>query len=179
VAVIKSLKTENQLDISPAICDRIYKMYAFLLTTHSLFRWLVLVSLLYALYRSYTAWVTKRNYTKFDDTVRHTTATICHVQFLIGLWLYWISPIVGYFLDNFKSAVHERDLRFFGMEHITMMFVAIVVVSIGSSMAKGKQTDEAKFKTIAIWYTVGLIIIFLSIPWSFSPFTSRPYFRAF
>jgi hypothetical protein len=98
---------------------------------------------------------------------------------LIGLWLYLISPLVGYFLDNFKSAVHERDLRFFGMEHITMMLVAVVVVSIGSSTAKRKQTDEGKFKTMTIWYTAGLIIIFLSIPWNFSPFTSRPYFRTF
>lgn len=154
-------------------------MYAVLLTTHSLFRWMVLATLLYAVYRGYRGLINKQTFTAFDDSVRHLTATISHIQFLIGIWLYLISPIVSYFFHDFTTAVHERHIRFFGMEHITMMFVAIAVISVGSVKAKRKETSKAKFKTMAIWYTLGLIIIFLSIPWQFSPFTSRPYFRFF
>src|SRR5688572_1496802 len=154
-------------------------MYSILLTTHSIFRWLVLASLIYALYRSYHGLLKKSSYTNFDDRIRHTTATILHIQFVIGLWLYFVSPIVDYFLKNFQGAIHQRDVRFFAMEHSTMMFIAVIVISIGSSMAKRRQTDQKKFKTIAIWFTIGLIIILLSIPWGFSPFTSRPYFRTF
>jgi hypothetical protein len=65
------------------------------------------------------------------------------------------------------------------MEHITMMLIGITMVTIGSSKARRKKTDEEKFKAIVIWYSIALIIIFTSIPWAFSPFTSRPYFRAF
>jgi hypothetical protein len=65
------------------------------------------------------------------------------------------------------------------MEHITMMLIAVSIITMGSMFSKRKEDDAAKFKTIAIWYTVGLVIIFLSIPWKFSPFTSRPYFRWF
>ena len=65
------------------------------------------------------------------------------------------------------------------MEHVTMMVIAVAVITIGSMSAKRKETDKEKFKTIAIWYTIGLVIIFLSIPWAFSPFTSRPYLRGF
>lgn len=154
-------------------------MYSVLLTIHSWFRWLVLASLLYALYRSYFGWLKGRCFTPFENWVRHATATVSHIQFMIGLGLYFFSPIVSYFVHNFSNAVHERDLRFFGMEHITMMFIAISLITMGSVKAKKRKTDREKFKTIAIWYSLGLLIIFLSIPWEFSPFTRRPYFRSF
>ena len=86
---------------------------------------------------------------------------------------------MDYFMKNFKEAVHQKDIRFFGMEHSIMMVVAIVLITIGSVIAKRKSTDQDKFKTVAIWFTIGLIIILISIPWTFSPFVSRPNFRSF
>jgi len=65
------------------------------------------------------------------------------------------------------------------MEHSVMMITAIVIITIGSAKAKRKLTDKEKFKTMAIWFTVGLVIILISIPWTFSSFASRPYFRPF
>ena len=154
-------------------------MYITLLTIHSLLRWLVLAGLLFAIYRAYRGWLQDKTFTPFENFVRHSSVTIVHIQFLVGLFLYFVSPVVDYFLHNFKSAVHERNIRFFGMEHVTMMVIAVSVITMGSMSAKRKEGDTAKFKTIAIWYTIGLVIIFLSIPWKFSPFTSRPYFRWF
>ena len=79
----------------------------------------------------------------------------------------------------FKEAVHERQLRFFGMEHITMMLIAITVITVGSIRAKRKSTDHDKFKTMALWFSVGLLLILMSIPWGFPPLVDRPYFRGF
>ncbi len=154
-------------------------MYSFLLTLHSLVRWFVLAGLLFAIYRSYRGWLLKRPFTKLDEQVRWIIATIAHVQLVFGLWLYFISPIVSYFLHNFKDAVHNRQIRFFGMEHITMMLIAIVLITIGSAKAKRKVTDMEKFKTMAIWFTIALLVILSSIPWSFSPLISRPLIRPF
>ena len=152
-------------------------MYSFLIVAHSIFRWLVLISLLFAIYRAYVGWFSKKVFTPRENSIMNFASTITNIQFLIGLWLYFKSPIVDYFWDNFSVAVHERDIRFFGMEHITMMFIAVSIINTGSGLVKRRPTDKAKFKTIAIWFSVGLTIIFLSIPWRFSPFTSRPYFR--
>jgi hypothetical protein len=153
-------------------------MYQILLIVHSLFRWLVLISLLYAVYLGYKGWLSGKPFSKWDNTVRHNTATIVQVQFVLGLSLYFISPIVEYFWANYKTAVHDRDIRFFGMEHSLMMLIAVIVVTIGSMMAKRKETDKEKFKTMAIWYTAALLFILINIPWPFSPFTAhRPYFR--
>jgi hypothetical protein len=154
-------------------------MYSFLLALHSLFRWMVLLILLIAIYRAYQGWLSNRSFSKVDNIFRHNTATVLHIQFSLGLWLYFISPIVDYFLHHFKEAVHMREIRFFGMEHITMMLIAVTLVTMGSAFSKRKTTDEEKFKTMAIWFTMGLVIILTSIPWQFSPLTSRPYFRPF
>ncbi|MBB1286678.1 hypothetical protein HRH25_20025 [Flavisolibacter sp. BT320] len=154
-------------------------MYPTLLAAHSLVRWFVLASLLYALFRAYRGWLSKKQFSKSDNRVRHWTATIAHIQFLLGGWLYFISPLIHYFFDNYKAAMHQREVRFFGIEHSLMMLIAIVVITIGSAKAKRKQTDHEKFKTMAVWFTIGLLIILTSIPWGFSPLTSRPYFRGF
>jgi len=154
-------------------------MYLILLASHSLVRWLVLASLLFAISRAYQGLRSKKKFTAVDNSVRHWTATIAHIQLLLGLGLYFISPIIDYFLHHFKDAVHQRDIRFFGMEHISMMLLAVVVITVGSAKAKRRPTDAEKFRTVAIWFSIGLLIILSSFPWSFSPFTSRPYFRYF
>ena len=154
-------------------------MYSILLAVHSLVRWLVLISLLVAIFQAYKGWLGNKPFTKFDNTIRIATASIAHVQFVLGLVLYCISPVVRYFLGYFKTAVHEREIRFFGMEHIAMMLIAVVLITIGSMKAKRQSTDKQRFKTMAIWFTIALIIILTSIPWQFSPLISRPYFRSF
>jgi hypothetical protein len=75
--------------------------------------------------------------------------------------------------------MHERQIRFFGMEHITVMILAIVLIIIGSIKTKLQMDDTVKFKTMIIWYSVALLAILTSIPWSFSPLISRPNFRFF
>jgi hypothetical protein len=154
-------------------------MYSFLLTVHSLFRWVVLASLLFALFNAYRGWLSQKNFTVFDHKVIHVAAAASYIQFLIGLCLYFVSPIVHYFYGNFSTALHERSIRFFGMEHITMMFIAVSLISASTGIIKKKTTDTAKHKTLAIFFSIALLIIFLSIPWQFSPFTSRPYYRIF
>ena len=154
-------------------------MFTNSLIIHSLFRWLVLRSLIFAIYRAYSGWFSKRSFTKFDSGVRHWTASIAHIQLTIGIWLYFISPIVSYFLSNLSGAIHERTPRFFGIEHSSMMLLAVIIISIGSAKAKRRTVDLEKFKTMAIWYSTGLLIIVANIPWSFSPLISRPEFWMF
>jgi hypothetical protein len=155
-------------------------MYPFLLGIHSLIRWFVLVSLLIAIYKGFAGWFGNKPFLKIDNTIRNTTTTIAHIQLLVGLGLYFVSPIIQFFLHNFSEAVHRSELRFFGMEHNLMMIIAIALITIGSALSKRKATDRQKFKTMAIWFTIALMVIIVSIPWPFStPLPIRPYFRPF
>lgn len=155
-------------------------MYNTLLSIHSIFRWLVLIGLLYAIYRAWSGWLRNKTFTKHDNLVRHLTATLAHIQLIIGVWLYLVSPIISYFLHSYKDAVQQREVRFFGMEHSLMMLIAIVFITIGSMITKRRPTDKRKFKAMAIWFTLALLVILVMIPWPFSPITAnRPYIRPF
>ena len=148
-----------------------------LLVVHSLLRWLVLASILYAIVNALIRWRSGAPYTKSDNLARILAVIISHTQLVAGLVLYFISPIVSYFWQNFSVAVHQRQVRFFGMEHIFVMLIAITVLTIGSAKAKRKKADAQKHKTIFIWFTVALVLIISSIPWAFSPLVSRPWVR--
>lgn len=152
-------------------------MYQTLTFYHNFMRWLVLASLLFAIYRAYKGYFSKATFSKTDNAVRHWTATIAHIQLMIGIVLYFQSPIIKYFLANFKEAVRAFDLLFFGLIHGSLMITAIVIITIGSAKAKRKTVDQEKFKTMLLWFSIALIIIFISIPWPFSPLANRPYYR--
>ncbi|PKW29859.1 hypothetical protein [Flavobacterium lindanitolerans] len=152
-------------------------MYQTLTFLHSTLRWLVLISLIVALYKAYRGYFLKTAFTKKDNAIRHWTATIAHLQLMIGMTLYFQSPIIKYFLKNFSAAKENFDLLFFGLIHSTLMLIAVIIITIGSAMAKRKTLDNEKFKTMLIWYGLALFLIFIAIPWPFSPFANRPYFR--
>jgi hypothetical protein len=152
-------------------------MYQILLITHSYIRWFVLISLFMAVYRSYKGYFSNLEFSKIDNSIRHWTATIAHIQLLVGILLYTQSPTIKYFWGNFKEASQYLENNFFGLIHLILMLTAIIFITIGSALAKRKQVDKEKFKTMLIWFSIALLIIFLAIPWTFSPLANRPYFR--
>jgi ABC-type Na+ efflux pump permease subunit len=154
-------------------------MYSTVLTLHSIFRWLVLLSLCYAIYRAYKGFYAKSDFSFLDNKVRHWTATIAHIQLTLGVLVYIKSPIIKYYFFDFKNLVSDWNLTFFGLFHFILMISAIVLITIGSAKAKRKKTAQEKFKTILVTYSIALLIIFIAIPWPFSPLANRPYIRAF
>jgi len=152
-------------------------MYQTLTFYHSIIRWFVLASLLFAIYRACKGYYSKAYFTKADNSIRHWTATIAHIQLVIGIILYSQSPIIKYFWSNFKEAIQDIDILFFGLIHIFLMLTSITIITIGSALSKRKTTDQEKFKTMLIWFSIALLLIFIAIPWPFSPLSNRPYFR--
>lgn len=152
-------------------------MYEALLTMHSYVRWLVLVALLLAIYRAGKGYISKATFTPTDNAVRHWAATIAHIQLLIGIILYFSSPVTKYFWANLKEAAPHKQFTFFSVIHMLLMLTAIVFITIGSAMAKRKHADQHKFKTMLIWFSLALAVVFIGIPWPFSPLANRPYFR--
>ncbi|VXB97262.1 conserved membrane hypothetical protein [Flavobacterium sp. 9AF] len=152
-------------------------MYNSLLFFHSITRWLLLIGLIYTICNAYKGYTKKKHFTKLDNALRHWTATIAHIQLVIGILLYIKSPIISYFWNNFSETKEHLDLFFFGIIHITMMFIAIVIITIGSALAKRRITPKEQFKTILVWFLIALLFILIAIPWPFSPLANRPYFR--
>lgn len=154
-------------------------MYPHLLATHNLLRWVFLVFILISLVQAYSGWLGNRPYTKIANLFKTLTVSTIHLQLIIGVILYFVSPLVAEFLGNMGGSMKNKDLRFFGMEHAVMMLLAVVCVTIGSAKSKRQPNDAAKYKTIAIWFTIALVLILVAVPSEFSPMNIRPNFRAF
>jgi hypothetical protein len=153
-------------------------MFPFLLSFHSLFRWLVLSTLLLSIVLAYNGWRRKSVFTSFANSVRHWTATIAHLQLLIGITIYFQSPVVMFPMpDNPNKLINEQT--FFKYLHIVLMLLAVVLITVGSARAKRMHTDAAKFRTMLIWFVIALVIILIAIPWPFSPFANRSLIRSF
>jgi membrane protein DedA with SNARE-associated domain len=130
--------------------------------THSGLRWVVLLLLLVAIGRAFA----RKNgglYEKSDKMINLFTMVSLHTQLLLGLILYFTSPKVV-FVEGWMKVSQSR---FYGMEHIAVMIIAIALVTIGRRKAENATEPAKKHKTIALWYTIGLILILASIPWPF------------
>ena len=130
-----------------------------LVSAHSGLRWIALVLLLLAIYNAFTA----KEYEKKHRLVNMFAMISLHTQLLIGLVLYFTSDKVQFIEGWMKSPL----LRFYGMEHLAGMLIAIVLVTIGHSKSKKATESSDKFKAIKLWYVLALILILAFIPWPF------------
>ncbi len=135
-------------------------MYNILKHAHSGLRWIVLALLIAAIIVAF-----KKMSNKDTDHQKQPflfNLIGIHIQTLIGLILYFISPKVS-FAEGFMKV---SELRFYAVEHISMMIIAAIIITIGYS--KGKRQDAPqRYKTLFIFNLIGLIIILASIPWPF------------
>lgn len=130
---------------------------------HSGLRWFVLIALILAIVNAVGKTNGSKPFTDKDKKYGLFGLIFTHLQFLIGLVLYFTSPKVVFAASAMKSDV----LRFFLVEHIAIMLVAVVLITIGYSKSKRAETDGKKFKSILIFYLIGLILILAGIPWPF------------
>lgn len=136
-------------------------MYNILLKSHSGFRWLVIATLLITIIKSLASM--KKGYGKSDNILRIVTLVFNHVQLLVGIALYILSPYVLAFYRTFN--IGWNLLTFFALFHAIFMIASLVLVTMGSIKAKKLETPEAKHKAILWSYIPALILILASIPW--------------
>jgi cytochrome b561 len=153
-------------------------MYPYILFLHSLLRWLVLTSLVTSIAIASKSLKQKRKFTARHNSWRHWTATIAHIQLLLGMLLYFQSPVVRYPLPRDPYHI-VNEHTYFRYIHITLMFIAVIVITIGSAKAKREQEDQKKFRTMLLWFSAGLLTLLIAIPWPFSPLAGRPLLRSF
>ena len=133
---------------------------------HSYLAYVVLLILLIAVVNAFIGWLGKKEF-KFEKDLRVSlfALILSHIQLLVGLILYFVSAnglnaITNVGIGNLSSAA-----RLLALEHPTINIIALALITIGWSRHKKKTSDEAKFKSIAIFYGLGLLLILSRIPW--------------
>ena len=134
-----------------------------LIHAHSGWRWIVLILLLAAVVKMNIGWKGNKSFTAGDKKLGLFAMVAFHIQFLVGWILFFLSSKVQ-FVDGMMG---NSMLRFFTVEHSLMMTLAMVLITIGYSKSKKATNDKQRFKRLAIFYTISLILILASIPWPF------------
>ncbi len=136
---------------------------------HSGWRYVVLILLVLAVINALSGWFGKKNFTEGNRKLNVFTLISTHVQFLFGIVLYMLSPLT-------ELPASEAIGRYWKMEHISIMIIAVVLITIGNSKSKKGETAEAKHKSVAIFYTIALFLILLSIAMMVKYDPSRSFF---
>jgi hypothetical protein len=130
-------------------------------------RWVVIILAILALVRAYLGWLGNRPWTEQDRRVGSFFAMSIDIQLLLGLLLYFfLSPLTRQALQDFGAAMSNSGLRFFGLEHVFYLIVAVVLAHLGSVFSRRAKTDTSKHRTAAIFYTLAVLVILIAIPWS-------------
>lgn len=128
---------------------------------HSGLAYLVLLALLIAVINAFIGMNSKRNFEPKDRRISLFGLIFSHIQLLFGLILYFVSPLG---LNSFGQ-MSNSELRLTSLEHPLINIIAIALITIGWSKHKKATTDTDKFKKIAIFYAIGLLLILSRIPW--------------
>lgn len=154
-------------------------LYPIVLTLHSILRWLVILVVVLSIVRAINGLLFKRGWTQQDNRIGLWFTVLMDVQILLGLILYFVlSPITIAALQNFGGAMGNASVRFFAVEHVFLMIIALAVAHMGRSFIRKAATAPEKHRRTIIWYGLSIVLVLAAIPWPFIS-AGRPLFRFF
>ena len=142
-------------------------LYNALLHIHSAGRWIVLLLLLFAIINSLIAG--NRPYIRTDNRLGLLLTIFADLMLVVGIVL-WFTGSWGYHQIQTKGMAEVMKNpadRFYVIEHLLGMLIAIILIHIGKAQGKKRIADKAKHRRTLIFYFLALLIILASIPWPF------------
>ena len=136
-----------------------------LLNVHSYLAYAALILLVLASINAIVGLTSKKFFKDNDLRLSLFTLIICHTQLLVGLIVYFVSE-KGFQAFAIEGAMKNPELRLTMLEHPLINIIALALITIGWSKHKKEESNNGKFKKIAVFYTLGLLLILLRLPWS-------------
>ncbi|WP_276484570.1 hypothetical protein [Paraflavitalea pollutisoli] len=148
-----------------------------MLHLHNFLRWVILILLIVALFRHLSGKNNKRPVNAGDKKIDLFLMISAHLNFVVGLYLYFTRPMGFKLFQTVGSSVMSNSvLRFFAVEHMLGMLIAIVLITIGRGKVK-RATDYTAHNKAFWFFLIALIIILASVPWPFRmEGIARPWF---
>ena len=116
------------------------ELYNVLLHLHSVGRWIILLLLLIAIFNSLVAG--QRPFIRSDARTGLLLVIFTDIMLLIGLALWFFGPR-GYNIlkgSTMSEVMKDPFNRFFRVEHIAGMVIAVILIHIGK--AQGKKENQ-------------------------------------
>ncbi len=137
-------------------------MHTFFLDLHNLLRWLVVLVGVAAIVIAWIGAASRGTWTPQQNNLGRLFSISMDIQLLVGLLLYFVfSPLTTGAFSNFGAAMQSDELRFFLVEHFPLMLIAVILVHVGVS--RGRKKDSAL--QAAIFYTAAMAVVLFAIPW--------------
>lgn len=140
-------------------------MYVGLLHLHNAVRWLVLVAAVVAVAVAVVGLVRRSEWGRGAKLSGLAFLIVMDVQLLIGALLYGVSPLVRAAMGDVSLAMSDGVLRFFLVEHLLLMVVAVALTHVGYALSKRASSARAAFQRAALFYTLALVTVLAGIPW--------------
>lgn len=142
-------------------------MYDTIQFIHSYWAYITLLIIILATLNAFKGLFSKGEYLQKDFRISLFSLIVTHIQIILGLFLFIYSPNAMGAIKSSGMGVVMKDsvLRFSTIEHPLIMIIAVILITIGYSKHKNKDNSTAKFKTIAIYYGIALLLILSRIPW--------------
>jgi hypothetical protein len=153
-------------------------MYNGLLFLHGLFRWIILILGIIAIYKSFTGMNGNKPFTNSDKKTGLFLMISAHITLLIGLYQWVVGPWGLQNIKNigFGAVMKDPVYRFYGVEHMTGMIIGIILITIGRGVSKKNFSDSVKHKRTFWFFLIAIIVILVSVPWPFRQGIGRPWF---
>jgi heme A synthase len=142
-------------------------MYTTVKTLHSFWAYLVLLILVLATFNALIKLFSKKEFHAKDLRISLFTLIVSHIQLLIGIVLFFAADYLSLISEmGMGSVMKNAELRSNVVEHPLTMIIAVVLITIGFSKHKKKLAPSSKFKTIAVFYGIALLLVLAKIPWN-------------
>ena len=141
-------------------------MYQTIQILHSYWAYLVLLILVLATFNALFKFFGNKEFHAKDFRISLFALIVTHIQLLLGLILYFVSPFGFKNISANGMGGLDSFSRLLAVEHPFIGILAVVCITIGYSKHKKKLTSKPKFKMLAIFYTIGLLLVLSRIPWS-------------
>ena len=134
---------------------------------HSYWAYFTLLVLIFASLNALIGYFSNKEFKLHKDFRISLFALIfTHIQIVLGLILYLISPNGLSKITAVGMGGMSSFERLLALEHPLINIIAVTLITIGWSKHKKQQTSKGKFGKIALFYTLGLVLILSRIPWA-------------
>ncbi|MCP3101535.1 hypothetical protein LZ198_21910 [Myxococcus sp. K15C18031901] len=154
-------------------------LYPTVLWLHSWLRWGVVLLVLFAVSRSLVGWLRGRERTRGDRLLQVGCVSAFDLQMLLGMLLYFgLSPFTPVATGSFRANLAVPALRFFSVEHPTVMLLALAAAHVGSALGQRAEPSARRHRLWALGLLVAMALVAVGIPWA-GLSHGRPLFRSF
>ena len=140
-------------------------IFEWILQLHSLWAILTMTIIFYTVLRFFFNALQNKIFTLLDLRIALFTLIFCHIQFIIGIVLYFLSPKFKWWYNGLEEILENNEYFFYLVKHPLLNIFSILSITIGWSLFKKAKTNQKRFTRIGVFYLIGFLLILLATPY--------------